>query len=69
MVMGLTGSHRLWGEELINDLADAGYQVILFDNRDTGDSARLDNLGTPTLWWELLKNWVAFRAIAENFIL
>ncbi len=60
MVMGLTGSHRLWGEDLINGLAEAGYRVILFDNRDTGDSARLDELGTPTIWWELFKNWAGF---------
>ena len=56
MVMGLTGSHRLWGEDLVNGLVDAGYRVVLFDNRDTGESARLDELGTPTLWWQLLKN-------------
>lgn len=60
MVMGLTGSHRLWGEDLIRGLTAAGYRVILFDNRDTGDSARLDELGTPTIWWELLKNWAGF---------
>ncbi len=64
MVMGLTGSHRLWGEDLINGLANAGYRVILFDNRDTGDSARLDGLGTPTLWWELFKNWAGFEVDA-----
>ena len=40
MVMGLTGSHRLWGEDLVNGLVDAGYRVVLFDNRDTGESAR-----------------------------
>ena len=64
MVMGLTGSHRLWGADLINGLADAGYYVILFDNRDTGESARLDELGTPTLWWELFKNWAGFEVDA-----
>ncbi len=61
MIMGLTGSHRLWGEDLINQLADAGYRVILFDNRDTGDSARLDALGEPALWWEMLKNALGFE--------
>ncbi len=60
MVMGLTGSHRLWGEDLVNGLIEAGYRVILFDNRDTGDSARLDELGTPTIWWEVLKSMVGF---------
>ncbi len=60
MVMGLMGSHRLWGEDLVNGLTEAGYQVILFDNRDTGDSARLDELGTPTIWWEMIKNMIGF---------
>ncbi len=60
LIMGLTGSHRLWGEDFVNHIADAGYRVILFDNRDTGQSARLDELGTPTLWWEMLKSYVGF---------
>ena len=60
MVMGLTASHRLWGEDVINGLVDAGYRVILFDNRDTGDSEFLDELGTPVLWWEMLKSAVGF---------
>ena len=64
MVMGLTGSHRLWGEDLINGLAAEGYRVILFDNRDTGESARLDELGTPSLWWQLFKNWAGFEVDA-----
>jgi len=55
LVMGLTASHRLWGEDFVNGIIDAGYRVVLFDNRDTGESARLDALGTPTLWWQMLK--------------
>lgn len=58
LIMGLTGSHRLWGEDFVDGLVNNGFRVILFDNRDTGQSARLDNLGTPTLWWEMLKNVV-----------
>ena len=58
LIMGLTGSHRLWGEDFVNGLVDQGFRVILFDNRDTGESARLDNLGTPTLWWEIVKNMI-----------
>ena len=55
LVMGLTASHRLWGEDFVNGIIDAGYRVVLFDNRDTGESARLDALGEPTLWWQMLK--------------
>ena len=64
MVMGLTGSHRLWGQDIVQGLLDNGYRVILFDNRDTGDSARLDALGTPVLWWEMLKNALGFEVNA-----
>ncbi|MEQ9451768.1 MAG: alpha/beta hydrolase [Pseudomonadales bacterium] len=60
LIMGLTASHRLWPEALVNGLVDAGYRVVLFDNRDTGDSARLDQLGTPVLWWEMVKNTLGF---------
>ncbi|XOV84980.1 MAG: alpha/beta fold hydrolase [bacterium] len=60
LVMGLTASHRLWGEDFVNGIIDAGYRVVLFDNRDTGESARLDELGTPTLWWQMLKATIGF---------
>ncbi|NKB97173.1 MAG: alpha/beta fold hydrolase [Pseudomonadales bacterium] len=56
LIMGLTASHRLWNEAFVQGLVDAGYRVVLFDNRDTGDSERLDRLGEPTIWWEMLKN-------------
>ena len=56
LIMGLTASHRLWNESFVHGLVDAGYRVVMFDNRDTGDSERLDRLGEPTLWWEMIKN-------------
>jgi pimeloyl-ACP methyl ester carboxylesterase len=37
---------------LVNGLVEAGYKVILFDNRDTGDSENLDRLGKPNLYWK-----------------
>lgn len=55
MIMGLTASHRMWGEDLVGRLVAAGLRVILFDNRDTGASQRLDDMGQPLLWWNLLK--------------
>ncbi len=64
MVMGLTASHRLWGEDVINGLVAAGYRVIVFDNRDTGDTSFVDELGTPVLWWELIKNAIGFDVSA-----
>jgi pimeloyl-ACP methyl ester carboxylesterase len=58
MVMGLMASHRLRGEYLVNGLVDAGYKVILFDNRDTGDSENLDRLGKPNIYWKFALSYM-----------
>ena len=60
LIMGLSASHRLWGDAFVKRLADAGYWLVLFDNRDTGSSQRMDEFGQPTIWWEMLKNYVGF---------
>ncbi len=65
MIMGLGGSHILWGDNLPYQLVDAGYQVVLFDNRDVGDSQRLDEYGNPIIWWEMLKNFFGFEVTAH----
>ena len=52
MVMGLMASHKVWGEDIVNNLVKSGYQVVLFDNRDTGRSEKLDRLGRPNLYWK-----------------
>lgn len=41
MVMGLGGPMTWWSPELCRLLADAGFFVIRFDNRDTGRSSRV----------------------------
>jgi len=64
LIMGLTASHRLWNAEMVQGLVDAGYRVVLFDNRDTGQSQRLDHLGEPTLWWQFIKNELGFSVDA-----
>ena len=56
MIMGLGGSNVAWGDNLISRLVDSGYEVMIFDNRDTGASTRFDNWGQPTLWLQLLKH-------------
>ena len=61
MIMGATASHLAWSEDVINGLVSAGYRVVLFDNRDTGESSRLSRLGEPTLWWQLLKDTIGLK--------
>jgi pimeloyl-ACP methyl ester carboxylesterase len=42
LVMGLGGPMNWWDPELCTMLAEAGFHVVRFDNRDTGRSSRLD---------------------------
>ena len=58
MIMGLMGSHKVWGEVIVNGLVDSGYRVILFDNRDTGESENLDRLGKPNLYWKFAMSYL-----------
>jgi len=60
LVMGLGTSYLRWGDPLVDGLVDAGYRVVLFDNRDVGQSQRMDHLGEPVIWWELLKDKLGF---------
>jgi len=53
-----------WGDALISGLANGGYEILLLDNRDTGDSTRFDEWGQPVLWWELLKYRLGFSVNA-----
>lgn len=38
-----------WPEELLDGLAERGFQTAVFDNRDSGHSTHCDNLGKYTL--------------------
>ena len=58
IVMGLSASHRIWDTALINGLMDGGYRVVLLDNRDTGESSRVEGKGKLWLWWQLLKSQI-----------
>lgn len=45
LVMGLGGPMTWWDPELCRRLADRGYHVIRYDNRDTGRSSRVRGRG------------------------
>ena len=47
MIMGLGGQMTYWPEGVYRPLADAGYRVIRFDNRDVGLSEKLEAAGRP----------------------
>lgn len=49
LVMGLATQLLGWDERLCSLLADRGFHVVRFDNRDIGRSTRLDSAGAPSL--------------------
>ncbi len=49
LIMGLGGQLLLWPEPLCRALAQGGYHVIRYDNRDVGLSSKIDSAGKPDL--------------------
>ncbi len=49
LVMGLGGPMNWWDTELCTMLAEAGFHVVRFDNRDTGRSSRIPGRVTRRL--------------------
>ena len=42
IIMGLSASHRVWNSQLIAGLVEGGYRVVLLDNRDVGESSKIE---------------------------
>ena len=49
LIMGLGYQMIRWRVELCNQLANRGFYVIRFDNRDVGLSTKLEELGVPDI--------------------
>jgi len=49
MIMGLGSQLILWPEEFIRGLAERGFRVICFDNRDVGLSAKIEGAKKPNI--------------------
>ena len=64
LVMGLGMQLVAWPDAFVQGLAEAGFRVVRFDNRDIGLSQSFDALGVPNVMWEGLKHrfGVAVRA-------
>ncbi len=48
LIMGLATQMIAWHEELCGLIAERGYRVVRFDNRDIGRSTLLDSAGVPS---------------------
>jgi pimeloyl-ACP methyl ester carboxylesterase len=61
LIMGLGGQLIHWPAALLQALADAGYRVIRFDNRDSGLSQHCTARGTPSIPWVAAQAWLGRR--------
>lgn len=68
LVMGVGAQKVLWPEGLCDMLAERGFAVARFDNRDVGRSSRLDHLGVPSLRKAMLR-WMAGRSVDAPYTL
>ncbi|GGP17907.1 alpha/beta fold hydrolase [Silvimonas iriomotensis] len=56
LIMGLGMQLLGWPEDFCQALANQGYYVIRFDNRDIGLSSHMDCCGKPNLMWAAMKH-------------
>jgi pimeloyl-ACP methyl ester carboxylesterase len=61
LIMGLSTQMHGWNDDFCTQLADRGFHVIRFDNRDIGRSTRLTAFRPPTLRQILLRDKRAAR--------
>ena len=61
LIMGLNTQMTGWPNSFCQDIADAGYHIVRFDNRDVGHSKKFDELGSPNLGYILLMRKLGLR--------
>jgi pimeloyl-ACP methyl ester carboxylesterase len=65
LVMGLAYQMIEWDERVCRLLADRGFWVIRFDNRDVGLSTKMDHLGLPDMLAALAGNPVGLYTLDD----
>jgi pimeloyl-ACP methyl ester carboxylesterase len=50
LIMGLGTQMIAWHDDFCSELAERGFHVIRFDNRDIGRSTKLSHIRPPKLW-------------------
>ncbi|HUP97667.1 MAG TPA: alpha/beta hydrolase [Usitatibacter sp.] len=68
LVMGLGMQMVMWPERFCDLLAERGFRVIRFDNRDVGLSTKLDHLGTPNVPMEAVR-YVLRRPLRAPYLI
>ncbi|PHS13564.1 MAG: alpha/beta hydrolase [Kangiella sp.] len=61
LIMGLATQMIAWSDEFCQSLADGGYRVIRFDNRDIGLSEKITNRKPASLPKLMLRRWLGLK--------
>jgi pimeloyl-ACP methyl ester carboxylesterase len=64
LVMGLGMPAAMWPDEFVQALLDRGFRVVTFDNRDSGASTRLTQLGVPNVAIDMTRALLGLRVEA-----
>jgi pimeloyl-ACP methyl ester carboxylesterase len=67
LVMGLAAQLTRWPEAFVQALADSGFRVICFDNRDIGLSQKLAAKRAPSPVWVSLLNLLGLADLAAPY--
>ncbi len=57
LIMGLAAQQIHWDDNFCQQLAQQGYWVIRFDNRDIGKSTKLDGIKPPSILSVMANQW------------
>jgi len=68
LIMGLGAQMILWEEDFCAALAESGFFVVRFDNRDVGMSTQLDAAGIPNVF-EAMQAAAAGRPVSAPYTL
>lgn len=60
LIHGLSMSIPAWPPAFLSALQDAGFTLLMFDNRDMGHSQHFTEAGVPNFGFQILKNKIGF---------
>lgn len=68
LLMGFASQMILWDEDFCEMLASSGFTVVRMDNRDVGESSKLDHLGVPDINQAVVRGLVGLRVRAPYLL-
>jgi pimeloyl-ACP methyl ester carboxylesterase len=68
LIMGMGAQMVGWDDEFCEALAQRGFWVVRFDNRDVGRSTKLDSAGVPNVTLAMTRAWLR-RPVAAPYLL